>query len=166
MTDNLNEERVKWEFNDVTETLTISGNGAMYDFTDYKEIPWNHCKNKIKNIIIENGVTSIGNNAFFGCDSLTNIVIPEGVMSIGDYAFSECSSLTNIVIPKNVVSVENLAFCGCDSLEDLTINNPDCEICNNEGTIPKATTIYGHKNSSAEEYAKQNNRKFVEIRGK
>ena len=61
-------------------------------------------------------VTSIGNYAFYDCDSLTSIVIPESVTSIGDYAFYYCSNLTSIVIPEGVTSIGNSAFRYCSSL--------------------------------------------------
>ena len=70
---------------------------------------------------IPEGITSIGNNAFWGCSSLESIVIPESVTSIGDWAFCDCSSLTSIVIPKSVTSIGDYAFAECASLESIVI---------------------------------------------
>ena len=61
---------------------------------------------------IGNAVTSIGNNAFFGCGDLTSVTIPGGVTSIGDGAFSGCSGLTSVTIPDSVTSIGNWAFYG------------------------------------------------------
>ncbi|MDE7296749.1 MAG: leucine-rich repeat domain-containing protein [Clostridia bacterium] len=61
-------------------------------------------------------VTGIGNDAFYGCNSLIDITIPQSVKKIGSYAFWGCGSLTSIIIPYGVTSIENDAFGGCSSL--------------------------------------------------
>ncbi|MBR5956777.1 MAG: leucine-rich repeat domain-containing protein, partial [Salinivirgaceae bacterium] len=58
--------------------------------------------------------TSIGDEAFSVCSSLTSVTIPESVTSIGDYAFSGCSSLTPVTIPESVTSIGDEAFSGCN----------------------------------------------------
>ena len=65
---------------------------------------------------ISNSVTSIGDYAFYNCDSLTSVTIPNSVTSIGDGAFCDCNSLTSIEIPNSVTSIGYQAFSGCDSL--------------------------------------------------
>ena len=72
---------------------------------------------------IPNSVTSIENEAFRGCSSLTSITIPEGVTSIGNYAFYNCSNLTSITIPEGVTSIGNYAFYNCSNLTSITIPN-------------------------------------------
>ena len=94
--------------------LTISGNGKMGDFYT----PWGKL---ITEVIIKNGVTSIGYEAFDGCTSLTNITIPDSITSIGRSAFRSCTSLTNITIPDSVTSIGSSAFSGCTSLASITI---------------------------------------------
>ena len=75
----------------------------------------------VRNVIIPDGVTSIGDSAFSDCKSLASITIPDSVTSIGDSAFSGCSSLTSITIPDSVTSIGSDAFSGCSSLTSVTI---------------------------------------------
>ena len=77
------------------------------------------CKNSI--IPSDGSVTSIGEYAFFGCDSLTSVTIPDSVTSIGGYAFAICSSLTSVTIPDSVTYIGDVAFCDCSSLTSVTI---------------------------------------------
>ena len=72
-------------------------------------------------VIIPEGVTSIGDFAFYRCSGLTSVVIPEGVTSIGFDAFKECSDLISVTIPKGVTYIFGWAFAGCSSLTDIII---------------------------------------------
>ena len=81
-----------WTLDD-NGTLTISGTGEMDNWDIYDTLtPWYSNCDSIKNVIIENSVTSIGEDAFSGCRSLTSITIPNSVTSIGDSTFFYCSS--------------------------------------------------------------------------
>ena len=75
---------------------------------------------EIKDLVIPNSVTSIGNWAFYGCSSLTSVTIPNSVTSIGDAAFNGCSSLTSVTIPNSVTSIGESAFYHCTSLTSIT----------------------------------------------
>ena len=75
----------------------------------------------LTSITIPDSVTSIGNSAFYYCSSLKSITISDSVTSIGNYAFEYCSSLTSITIPDSVTSIGNYAFSGCSSLTSITI---------------------------------------------
>ncbi len=75
----------------------------------------------LESITIPNGVTIIDTGAFSGCTSLTSITVPDSITSIGHEAFRGCSSLTSIEIPDSVTSIGQSAFHGCTSLTDVTI---------------------------------------------
>ena len=102
-------------------TLTISGSGDMKEY-NYGHISlWNNRQDQITAVILEPGVSRIGDRAFLDCSNLTSVTIPESVTSIGNSAFSGCSSLTNVTIPDSVTSIGNWAFGGCRGLASVTI---------------------------------------------
>ena len=127
--------------------LTISGTGAMKDFTSdesfmiFPETPWNQHIKDIHKIVVSDGVTTIGNCAFLACSaesillpdsverigdkafgftSISEIIIPEGVKSIGEYVFSNCN-LVNVTLPNSLESIGEFAFFCCNSLQQLLI---------------------------------------------
>ena len=102
-------------------TLNISGTGAMKNYNNTDNLSPVHMNSSVKKIVIEEGVTSIGNAAFSGCISLTNITIPDGVTSIGIMVFYNCTSLTSITIPDSVTSIGYSVFYFCSSLTSITI---------------------------------------------
>ena len=75
------------------------------------------------NTHIPNSVTSIGNNAFYNCFTLTSVTIPNSVTSIGDYAFSSCTGLTSIKISNNVTNIGGKAFKDCTGLKKVIVSN-------------------------------------------
>ncbi|MDO4648613.1 MAG: leucine-rich repeat protein [Eubacteriales bacterium] len=113
-------------------TLTISGRGDMYSFgyvgedelgnygTLISNVPWD--ANAVRSIQIAQGITSIGDYAFYDCKKITKVTIPNGVKSIGSGAFSGCSSLVDITIPNTVVTIHGYAFGGC-AMSKITIPN-------------------------------------------
>ena len=110
-------DNLTWKFDIEEATLTISGVGEMYDY----DSPWRPLEHWNQRIIIEDGVTSIGDYAFATAlwDSpLIDVTIPDSVTRIGNYAFKGCASLTNVDIPESVTSIGNGAFAQCYALAD------------------------------------------------
>ena len=100
--------------------LTISGSGDMHGY-DHLGAPWYGIRSPVKSAVIADGVTSIGDSAFFDCTSLTSVTIPDSVTSIGEYAFYNCTSLTSVTIPNSVTSIGEYAFYNCTSLTSVAI---------------------------------------------
>ena len=115
-----NEGNLTWKLYE-DGTLNISGTGAMKNYDSKKNRNPVYNNSNVKKVVIEDGVTSIGNYAFTYCVSLTSITIPDSVTSIGYYAFFYCSSLTSITISDSVTSIGNYAFFYCRSLTSITI---------------------------------------------
>ena len=92
------EDNLTWTLSADGTTMTISGSGAMKNYiTD--DSPATQKKDNVKKVVIQEGVTSIGNFAFYNCTGLTSISIPKSVTSIGTYTFSGCGNLTEITVP-------------------------------------------------------------------
>ena len=166
-----------YELTSVTIPDSVTGIG---DYSFYT------CKS-LKSVIIPEGVTSIGNHAFAYCSSLTNITIPDSVTSIGFDAFYGCTSLTsaiignsikkissslfdcctsltNVIIPNSVKSINFDAFGNCISLRSITIPNSVTSIHDDAFSgCSSNLTIYGYAESVAENFAKENNIKFILI---
>ncbi len=108
-------------------------------FSDYSANPLYYANHlymngkEIKDLVIPEGVTSIGSYAFYKCSDLTSIEIPNSVTSIGSYAFQSCSGLTSIAIPNSVTSIGDGAFSSCSGLTSVTI--PDEVTTINEYTF-------------------------------
>ncbi len=139
-----------WDLTD--GVLTISGTGAMDDYSQINA-PWYSSQSSIKSVLINEGVTSIGESAFAGYSGLSSVTIPESVTSIGEFAFAWCISLavhisnlaawckisypigsgynlylngnliTDLVIPNSVTSIGEGTFSNCNSLTSVTIPN-------------------------------------------
>lgn len=113
---------ITWKLTD-DGTLTISGTGDMEDYTSSGiSAPWKTQKDKIKKVIIKNGVTRIGNFAFDAC-GLSSISIPNSVTSIGIGVFRDCIALTSIIIPNSVKTIDKGAFYQCSTLNYVSIPN-------------------------------------------
>ncbi len=100
--------------------LTISGNGAMGNFTSNGYLPWGKT---ITSVTIQDGVTTIGNYAFSGCSKLTSVTMGDSVTAIGNYAFYGCSSLTSVTIKDGVTAIGDNAFSGCTALTYVGLPN-------------------------------------------
>ena len=119
-----NEKNVTWSLEN--GTLTISGSGKMADYRGNTP-PWNDHKSQITKLVVQEGVTSIGEAAFLKYWNLRSVELHEGLEEIGDFAFSCCvnpnpgsESLESIHIPSTVTKIGNGCFLGCKTLKEVT----------------------------------------------
>ena len=134
-------ENVTWTLT-ADGTLTISGTGAMTDYTYDSRSPWYSCRTYIKRVVMQQGVTSIGDLAFWDCSGLTSVTIPDGVTSIGGDAFSGCAALTSVTIPGSVTNVGQYAFSGCSSLTDIYYGGYGTDWQKLNVSIPTSATVH------------------------
>ena len=115
-----------WSLDD-SGTLNISGRGEMASYFSLSSIPWYSSRDSIKEVIIEDGVTSIGSNAFSHCYHLISVTILSSVKSIGLSSFCNCGNLTTIIIPSSVKSIGDEAFSNCHSLTDILYTGTEAQ---------------------------------------
>ena len=123
-----------WSFDEAAGTLTVTGSGAMTDWSAGGSAPWSAFAGSIRSVSLPEGLTSIGGYAFHGCGSLTGAEIPESVTSIGRAAFGECGSLTSV-----------------------TVLNDRCALYSDSSVlgVPGTTAVCGYDGSTAQVYARE-----------
>ena len=143
---------------DKENALTIFGTGAMYDYGDSSnKAPWRDLNPAPTSLVLEEGITHIGNFAFYYCPSFNcSLTIPNSVTTIGNYAFAYCSGFTgSLTIPNNVTYIGNSAFSSCSGFTgSLTIPNSvtyignytfsSCSGFTGSLTIPNSVTSIGN----------------------
>ena len=96
--------------------LTVSGTGSMNS-----NIPWSAFSAQIRKVVLEEGVTTVANSAFYECYNLAEVILPDSLTTIGYSAFYKCTSLTSITIPVGVTKINSDVFWGCNSLEQIIV---------------------------------------------
>ena len=106
---------VRWKIEGTA--LTISGSGPMTDYRGSSEVPWRGCAAAVTALVVEDGVTTLGDYAFYACENLSAVSLPGSLERIGTYAFGGCRSLTSIVVPEGVRIIAAKAFSDARSEE-------------------------------------------------
>lgn len=143
--------------------LTISGEGAMPNYDSALIGPWG---NTVTEVILQEGVTSIGNYAFFRCKSLTSVSVPSTITYIGKYAFYECAKLTSFYIPEGVTYIGLDAFEDCQRIKEFTVPHTVTYIGSEAFRTnwlydTKCATLYVHEDSAAHLYALNHDSSYV-----
>lgn len=97
-----------WSLQDGTLVITVQG--AMQDYDSAAQTPWFKDRAEIRKIVVQNGVTTIGDYAFYGCENVTSVTLPDTVTQIGKLAFYGCKDLRTLTVPDSVLVVEDYAF--------------------------------------------------------
>ena len=118
-------QNLTWRYDPETGVLTIEGEGNMWDYDSLKLMPWFQYAGNIKKIVLSNGVTSIGKNAF-ACCAVEEVEFPETLKTIGARAFYQCEKLTKVDLSKTqVTTVAQEAFSGCKDLKTEEVKLPE-----------------------------------------
>ena len=136
-------------------TLTIYGNGDMADY-EAQGAPWFSYYTEITKIVVEDGVTSIGDYAFDRCERASSITLSKDLTSIGEGAFQDCTSVTALTIPAGVTSIDDKAFRYCDDLRTLTFTGNAPTMGDAFYNIPNLTVYYPAGDSSWDSVAGKN----------
>ena len=122
--------------------LTISGMGAMANYNSKEDQPWYPYRDEYKTLVLENGISSIGNSAFWDCSGFTgSLTIPDSVTSIGNVAFRDCSGFTSsLTIGNSVTSIGDQAFCGCSGFTDVFFVGDAPSVTSASSTYPSFNT--------------------------
>ena len=128
---------VSWQLNRKTGMLTIYGTGAMTNFTGSNPSPFKN-NTGIKTLVVKEGVTGIGDDAFYGCTGLTNAVLPSTLKSIGSWAFHQCA-MSYIGLPDGLTSIGGAAFNSCPNLQEVMI--PDTVTRMNDSIFMQCTNL-------------------------
>lgn len=105
-------------------SLHITGEGAMDDYES--ETPWILYSDRIISVVIGNGVTRVGNNAFLDCTEIDNVDISASVKELGDFAFSG-TAIESVYIPQNVVNIGKNPFCKCSKLKRILVSSKNSQ---------------------------------------
>lgn len=116
-------DNLTWSFDENTGVLSITGTGAMTDYTSSSDVPWEFHRDYIETVDIGSGVTTIGDFAFGGCSILTNATIGNSVTTIGVGAFDYCRSLECIIIPESVTTICAGAFVFEEDMKDFSLTH-------------------------------------------
>ena len=121
--------KTQWEYNPVEKKLTVTGDGAMGEpyvegsttEKNASRVPWNRYRDRIEEVVIEEGVVNLSTYALHGMTSLTAVTLPSTLEEIGEGSFESCTALTYICIPDSVKTIGHYAFRYCEGLRSIHI---------------------------------------------
>ena len=165
----IGDSKTFWSYDDVTKTLTVSGEGMVPGGTGLgaDTHPWDKYEDEITRLVIEEGVTGTrGSKAFAGMDALTEIQFPNSFTTIGGGTFANCLALEKVTLPETIEYLSSVVFSNCDSLKELRVENRNIDVScvidgklddgdeedisttwSTTGTTPAGLKVYGYENT-------------------
>ncbi|MCR5664733.1 MAG: leucine-rich repeat protein [Oscillospiraceae bacterium] len=130
-------ENLSWSLKN--GTLTISGSGDMWNFrwdpgTNTTTAPWASQSANIKSVVLQKGVTSVGDEAFDRCENLTSVKFGETVRHLGLYSF-QYTGLTSVTLPASVEELDNSVFYLCRKLQEIKVEAANTAFCDVDGVL-------------------------------
>lgn len=116
-------ENINWEYDAGTQTLSLEGSGAMKEFTSPDEVPWKKANASAVTIIVDLGVASIADYAFYGFSAVESATLPEGLTSVGKLSFGFCGALETLSLPSTLEDIGESAFEWCASLKSVNVGS-------------------------------------------
>ena len=120
-----------WSFDAETGTLTISGTGSTTDYAYHfvsSQAPWTPLSGQLTKVVVEDGITRLGNHSFTECTNLVEVVLPDSITELGSDVFNNCRSLAGVEFPDTLTVLGNNVFSGCYALETFTVPDSITEI--------------------------------------
>ena len=112
---------IHWSYNKDTKILAIEGSGAIPNFESSTAVPWFAVRQGVTNLVLGEGITAIGDYAFYYLPILEQVSLPGTITSLGKYSFAFCSALTSFTVPEGVTAIGDSCFEGCAALKTVFV---------------------------------------------
>ena len=147
-------DNIDWYWSDMSQRLSFSGTGAMWDYDDPGFAPWYSDASDAVKIEIGEGITHIGNNAFYGYNDCKTLTLPSSLTSIGVESFATMDALTTIELPSKLKTIGEKAFDDCDGLTYVTFPASVTSI---------APTAFSHCSKMMSYFVEEGNKNYVSV---
>lgn len=147
-------DNITWNFDGSTGTLTLSGSGEMYNLSPGEGAEWHAYYDKVKRIVINKGISSIGTNAFYGLDQAESIDIPDSVKTIYSGALQGCDGIRELHLPNSLTGIGDDALLFMNECTEFHIDKPETSFYTKDGVLFNNTTLlYYPQNKMGDSYS-------------
>ena len=147
-------DNITWNFDESTGTLTLSGSGEMYNLSPGEGAEWHAYYDKVKRIVINKGISSIGTNAFYGLDQAESIDIPDSVKTIYPGALQGCDGIRELHLPNSLTGIGDDALLFMNECTEFHIDKPETSFYTKDGVLFNNTTLlYYPQNKMGDSYS-------------